>query len=455
MLRFLLVFAMAGTLHLLAACAPTQAYRFSTYQKGQADCNPEDGPLESEVYGRVPGRCKNYLHETASGVRSPCYDLLFAEFDDEGWLNTRNLTDQSSYSTLSQSALEAHDAFDEIKDFLDQQEKSGGRLLIVTFVHGWKHSAEVNDYNVREFRKKLLRFCELNESNGLHQRIVGIYVGWRGDSLRGPDLERSLLTFYDRSSTAQRIAQGAVHDVVAYVNAYERHRNSADNACAQSKNKFFDCRVSSVFIGHSFGGLIMFEALEPSILDAIEASDALGPTSKSIQRYGDIIVLINPAIEAARFEPMLRLMGKRSVGEYHAPLMTIITSAADTATKNAFPIGRFFGTILEHTNNPEEGEANVTAVGQFSPYITHTLTHSDESCPDQLSGEPTAKVRCYGKGNQLTSNSVRYNYFPVWNVYTDKSILSGHSDLSNPFLESFIEALWDDGRAHPVTANAD
>jgi hypothetical protein len=377
--------------------------------------------------------------------------LLFAEFDDQGWLNVNGLTDRASYSTLSPTSIETHDAFDAIREYLNEEEQRNERLLIVTYVHGWKHTAAYDDYNVREFREKLSRFCELNERNHLNQHIVGIYLGWRGDSLVGPDIERSLLTFYDRRGTAQRVAKGAVHQVVAYVNAYERWRNGSSNACAESRNKFYDCQVSSVFIGHSFGGLILYEALEPSILDAIEALDATGePKGKSIQRFGDIIVLVNPAIEATRFEPMLRVMAKRRPAEYHSPLMTVITSSADPATKIAFPIGRRFGTLLERTSNDEQAPANVTTIGQFSPYTTHFLSHSDGVCKQQLSGEPTDKVRCFGEGNVLTSKNTDYNYFPVWNVYTDASILSGHSDLSNPYLESFIEALWDDARAHPV-----
>jgi len=76
-------------------------------------------------------------------------------------------------------------------------------------------------------------------------------------------------------------------------------------------------------------------------------------------------------------------------GTYFAsqlPVMAILTSEAEYATRYAFPAGRFFSTLLEKdreitrknavTHQDEtidEGRANTQPVGHFEPYRTNAL----------------------------------------------------------------------------------
>ena len=64
--------------------------------------------------------------------RTRNYDLYFAEFDDQGW----------AYR-LPEPAINY--AITGIRDAITKQ---GNGVSIVTFVHGWKHSAAFDDVDV-------------------------------------------------------------------------------------------------------------------------------------------------------------------------------------------------------------------------------------------------------------------------------------------------------------------
>src|SRR4051812_8401925 len=60
------------------------------------------------------------------------YSLGFVELDDQGWLWNRKQIDAIS------------------QQFAEELKTKG--LLMVTFVHGWKHNASASDENVKMFR---------------------------------------------------------------------------------------------------------------------------------------------------------------------------------------------------------------------------------------------------------------------------------------------------------------
>src|SRR6266511_3371032 len=73
--------------------------------------------------------------ETATIEDGGSYILGFVEFDDQGWL-------------WSRAQLDA------VMDRLREEEHKQ-RLVIVAFVHGWKHNARSDDSHVEMVRQKL------------------------------------------------------------------------------------------------------------------------------------------------------------------------------------------------------------------------------------------------------------------------------------------------------------
>src|SRR5215472_8482493 len=99
------------------------------------------------------------------------YTLGFVEFDDQGWLyGTTGTNNQLQIDLVSKSI---------------QSEMATNPLLIVVFVHGWKHNASGDDGNVEMFHSILERLGRLEHARSAkekanHRRVFGVYVGWRG-----------------------------------------------------------------------------------------------------------------------------------------------------------------------------------------------------------------------------------------------------------------------------------
>src|SRR5262249_7754041 len=127
---------------------------------------------------------------------------------------------------------------------------------------------------------------------------------------------------------------------------------------------------------------LTYSALAPLLVErAVQSDPAPGsqpdgtsPAPNPVRGFGDLVVLVNPAFEAARFQVLYRLTTN------HPPYLTnqsvnlaIFTSKTDDATKVAFPIGRWFSTFWERNRDGTQGKANRTAVGHFRPMLTHDL----------------------------------------------------------------------------------
>src|SRR5918997_520354 len=87
----------------------------------------------------------------------PEYSLSVIEFDDQGW-----------YHDVAQR--------DALMGFLD--ETADEDLLIVVFVHGWKHNANAGDDNLRSFRSLLRDARESEDQRETSRRVLGVYLAW-------------------------------------------------------------------------------------------------------------------------------------------------------------------------------------------------------------------------------------------------------------------------------------
>ncbi len=385
------------------------------------------------------------------GHDSPAYLLGFVEFDDQGQLFSRP---QLMAVTDQLNTLAANDD-----------------LLMVVFVHGWKHSAAPGDENIRSLRKTLRRLDQLERHlAGLDGRkprqVVGVYLGWRGGSVDMPLLKE--LTFWERKSTAHKVGQGAVTEVL---NRLELIRNTRNHVAADEPDR---AETRLVVVGHSFGGAVVYSSLSQILMNRfVETRGPQGLVSDVIG-FGDLVVLINPAFEAARFTPLSDMANaRRSYFKSQLPVMVILTSEADKATKYAFPVGRGFSTLFEthrktERPNPVTGEAvtldqqaaNMTAVGHYAPYRTHTLkavpqspaldaaqTMSIQAALQQFrvvsegweNDRPGGSIAFDGMQLQRSDDSVSKNPYLV--VQVDRELIHNHNDIDDPRILAFIRQL--------------
>ncbi len=439
----------------LSGCTTAAPYRTIVDERA-TDCSQT---LEQAV----PAACQTHTPEHTAN-----YDLYFVEFDDQGLL-------------YPQHASRHGDAWQQLdflmKELRELADKHEGISLFV-YVHGWKHNASADDDNVQEFRDALLATdlvekATAKDNPGVQPRkVVGIYVGWRGRSM---DLGEPLnsLSFWDRKFTAQHVAEGSARELFARLRGFQRTENR--------KSKGERPKVRAILIGHSFGGLILFNAISGSLIEALTSEDDWGEGGGPVARFGDMVVLINPAFEATRYSPLHRVATRRRYSKYRAPILVSVTSTADWATRTAFPFGRFFNTIFETTASTEESTANNNTIGHVQSYITHHLSLSKErmdTCAgwqdirtvkrEQIVEQLRVNLKAERKAGRLfVENNMKDNllreswtrtfcggavlshvrYDPnslIWNVQTDGDVISGHNEITGSAFSNFLRQLYHD-----------
>lgn len=357
----------------------------------------------------------NHCAQAATEKDGDRFKIAYVEFTDQGWLYDRRQLEQAL--TLL-------------------KEEPGRDLQVVLFVHGWKHSAKIDDRDVQYFRVRIMPNFARRDPQA---RTVGIYVSWRGAALEVPDWIQNI-TFYDRKSTAELVARGSVRELLSHVRAIKQRSAGAKR------------EVNVTAIGHSFGGLILFNSLAASLLDAVvEANSGDTDKPRRVVPIFDRVVLLNPAFEASRFEPLFQAakdkLSENGAGwrydEKQLPIFISITSEADKATRLAFPLGRAVTSLFQHEgltdqDDPKadyadrlEKRANTHTLGHMSRYQTHFLTLKPGA--DPTSGvEP---IVCSVVRNPLVGEDMR---FPLWSMYTSEQVITGHSDIFQQNLWQFI-----------------
>jgi hypothetical protein len=364
------------------------------------------------------------------------YELLFIEFDDQGWLFPPKEVD----SRFGDAGRQLEFTMARLQ-CLARQESSGG-LDIFVFVHGWKHGARDDDCNVREFKKQLTltahnESLDAASSQRRPHRIVGIYVSWRGLSVQLREPFPSV-TFWSRKFAAQHVSQGTVRELFVRLRSFWRKQQQ----CAVETV----CRPGHlIIVGHSFGALIVFSAISESLIDTLVGVEGGTDFLQRDARFGDLVVLINPAFEASRYEPVYDLA--RVARKWDGPpLLVSVTSEADWATRLAFPIGRRVNTVWEKHASAAEEDANHKTIGHIDRYLTHQLFHcandGGKACEALAVGECRnlwLKPRT-AAGPQREEPLVFKS--PVWNVRTTKDIVKSHDDIWGPDLQCFLQWLY-------------
>ena len=478
---------------LLAGCAPAEPFRRDLYTDNAPACPP--ALVEKDV------RCARATPEVDPGS----YELHFVEFDDQGWLYPE------PHGALARAGGAPWNQADHLIRRLSALLDQGDYLNLIVYVHGWKHNADVRDDNLRRFRSVLKATAALEalqrpaDATRAARKVVGVYIGWRGKSWNLPDWMLSL-SFWSRKSAAQHVALGAVQDLFARLRAIQSRYNTSNGSgsCIATQDKRDTtgrCRIRSLIVGHSFGAAIVYAAVAPQLVeslsvayDRIEPGNPAAKAVDGVEPVADMVVLLNPAFEASRFEPLRRAADRYRPNTRRPPLMVIVTAENDWATGYTFPLGRFLNSLVERpVTTEEQGKAIRATPGHMDEYLTHKLTLGDNPCRGwQAASEATtwkalersealevAQARLYyarertGAGAGVdelapprvfcggaTLESVRLdtgivlqtkvarptpNPRPlIWNIKASKKLIDGHGGITLPVFTDFIRQLYDD-----------
>ncbi len=421
------------------------------------------------------------------------YTLYFVEFDDQGWAyrDDKFVARQMDQVIASLKARLFPESASGASDHKCVNHEHPDNFNVVVYVHGWKHTADYRDQNVANFRK-LVREIGIAEcsNRGGGRQVIGIYLGWRGTPVRWPESASFLevldnLTFWDRKSTAIEVAQGQAREFLLRIDSMSDHRNEIDNAKT----------VRTLHIGHSFGGHLLLTSLGGNILKSVAAvvdgpKMDKGECEKSrLKREGDMVVLVNPAIESSRYEALYSVGSHWDAPCYKAPMLVVATSTADAATRYAFPAGRMMSTLFQSYTSDIEHHADLHTLGHNDRYLTHELGLSDEAArfartsrPGIQSGAPGCGPEWSGDPEKIASaitaerwNSAEFakwaekdwspsapRFFcggttlipidrpsgpwraPILNIRVSGKLIPNHSDIYAPQFVSFVRELYMD-----------
>jgi hypothetical protein len=385
------------------------------------------------------------------------YVLGFVEFDDQGWLWSRK-------------------QLDAVMDRLREEERQQ-RIVILAFVHGWQHNAKYDDSNVEMVRQNLRLLNRLERLNSKREgrsprKFVGVYAGWRGMAPKPWGLKN--FSFWERKNTAHEVGRGALCELFLRL---EDLRNISHILHAGEKEQ-----TRLIIVGHSFGGAATYSALASLLVErAIETIDENG-NGHPPRGFGDLVMLVNPAFEASRYGVLEDIATRQTYLVSNLVNLAIFTSKTDDATKIAFPLGRRASTLFEKHQSGFEAKANVTAVGHFTPYITHDLiatekvpsvkkserlkeptTEEMERTSERVvqlrtqSQRNTTEKRAGGGdfayhfvGSDLKPRPGRDPWMPLYVVSVDSKIIPDHNGIDRPaflrFLRQFITTFEPQGR---------
>ena len=391
------------------------------------------------------GDCESNSLQQAKQEKS-AYELAFVEYDDQGQLRD---VDQM------QAVLSNY-----------QQIAAKEDVLLITFVHGWHHNAAPEDGNIQEFRKVLAKLSEHETAASTQQKrnarkVLGVYIGWRGESIEVPWV--NMLTFWDRKNTAHQVGELGVTDLLLQLEEIVNVTRGLQHEAPKETSS------RMVVVGHSFGGAVVFGALQKVLMDRFTNSERGKTYTGDAKGFGDLVVLINPAFEAIRYGALFDVSqrGCRAYFPSQLPKLAIMTSESDYATKIAFPMGRFFSTLFEShkTMNRHicekpgeagkkrieisEGSADRTTVGHFDPFLTHDLIADDSLSRDYGNFQFAQLQQSWSNNNgsinfdktKLESRNISTHRNPYLNIYVDKKLIPNHNDIWGDQVISFLRDL--------------
>lgn len=341
--------------------------------------------------------------------------IAFIEFDEKG-----NPYDQASIDNVFQTIEE-----------INQQDNQS--VLIVGFIHGWHHNAAQTDRNVIEFKSFLSSLAEEEKflSVGKPRKIIGLYMGWQGKSS-----ENSIVRLFSYRAKKELGLETGKKSVTPILKKLSKIRKSDKN------NRL-------VLAGHSFGGGVLYSAVKDDLLYQLQ-----GESFSDVKLFGDLVILLNPAIEANRFVDVHSYLKKNF--PICTPLSMIsLTSEADTALSKHFPAGmKFF--YRDQIKGDSSDSLLTTAYGRFSEFSNYELRpiaggSLEESLSKSAFNSAVSTWKLFRSTNapfvlggvelMHKPNSKLFTGEPILNVLVDKNLIQEHNEIWDPKVKYFLRGL--------------
>lgn len=439
--------------------------------------------------------CSTYRHEPyradeKTSVEARDYALHFIEADDEGWFWDPSQADR---------ALE-----------LVEAKVAERNTIVVVFIHGWHHSAQCCDDDVEGFKETLIRLKRqlaapaheamqtTRTSSARDINVVGTYLGWRGRSLPG---FFNYFTFWGRKASAERVGNTDFGEFLARLNGlYLRHNDRRLNEASTREQRAAGHFLGLVTIGHSFGAQVLIKAVGATLEEQLIRNNprpgylrtgqttAAPHDTQPIVGVGDLLVLLNPATEAAQYHRLHLLSRSLRYPKVQAPIMLTVSARNDVPRHRLFTFGRVLGEIF--TGKPRkadavEREVERKALGVYPPHITHRLVAVDPSSrlvptridherepgcpgtgtcecdflewqappeltePDSITARSANRLNAFDFSGELTFSNVKLvpesnaiAYQPLIVAEADASVIDGHNGIfTAPFLEFLVSYI--------------
>ena len=335
------------------------------------------------------------------------FNLYVFEFDDDGLAWNRERQERS---------------FAAIQNELDTRP-----AVVLAFVHGWKNDASVCNGNLACFREVLEIVAKTEKAiagSGTPRRVVGVYIGWRGGTVKGDGFASRMAkqtTFWGRKHTAHVIGDNggvtALIERLRTIVAQSRFRRGERTIARASFGT-----TSVVFVGHSFGGALLFSAVATSLNASVgaaiqgrddpvtvqaqrrpQAQQRVAPPARPVitdrdvfvRSDGDLVILVNPAMEASRFANLANTRNLR-FDSRQVPIFLTLASEGDGAVGRFFPIGQAFATVARSARSRQIWFSMEKGFGMYEPFHTHRLVlKPGQSAP----GDDAASGTCRCKSN--------------------------------------------------------
>lgn len=361
-----------------ANVAGVDADRPLTRESAASTCNQvidatPPGKHEGRFYESTDSKTATALKCSIQSYKngSVTYDIAFLEFNDAGELREpAQLISLMNYINTSKA------------------------LTSLVFVHGLRNDAAIGSGDVRRFHTmtSLTANYVAQRKATLHpdQKTLGIFIGWRGRLLDEGGLQTDTTAENDPRSYFKQF-QDFVVEKAAPITILSRKPKS-DAIAPKIANYILQIETAVkgkdgshpnnhlLVYGHSLGGNILLKGLADTQITRIQQT----PSGQAPRGIGDLVVLINPASQAANFSPLQLAVANQFTTtttqaplEGKAPVWVSLTAA------------KYFSEVTCKSKNWD------TAVGEFFPLMQRVLTL------DQASREETMSV-----GNLLPISQV-------------------------------------------------
>lgn len=366
--------------------------------------------------GATPLRCPVQRFKN----RDVRYDIAFLEFNDDGKLR------DSAQETALLRYLSVHP-----------------KLNVLVFVHGWRNDASIGIEDVRRFH--MMTALSANYARQRQKEdeeaatTLGIYMGWRGRLLREPGNEWlaekwAAWSILNRKPQSDKLAS-AIGEKILMI----EQRVKGENHEKPGRKL--------LIYGHSLGGNIVLKGLSETMIARIAKTEP----GKPIRGVGDLVVLLNPASEAANFEPLQKSIRthvgiKEDAANANSFLEPSKTDCAhgDFTAKNKFTVEECTrsGTSKRLAAKQPPILISLTAAKYFD-VLTDTSAAWDSAIGEYF--PLMQQLRSFGSAPRNQKNSVG-NHLPVRAVQ-----YNGEVDHSVPVYGVSHEIELDNSQFRPTT----